>query len=369
MTRVEQWEGSSRARTHQDKSQKLLQRLWEVLSSRWYRRVLGGAHPIFRVISNYEIICSSVAVWARSFPEWDPAIQSASCKVLCPAGAKKWCRNAPLHQHISKGFGRIAEVQIQVGGSWKAALAAFLPVNKSCCTKAASLLEKKGVPRHWKYIHGRKWLESSSAQTRVPSCIFLDNSCSKQSRNSSQQAVCIQPPSPGRRGKLTSAKRAFCASWPQGPGYTEFLDAFSLLARNCLSLEPDIDTWHHRASLDWSPGAAPPAGRVLPAAPKKWQRSHVDAHPAPAGFKFKRILSVEVELRDGLVVVALAVRELLDLMQEGFSDFNDSIYNELFEGECYIWRFVTINWKKTSFPLKQPMLGSGAAPTLGEKIP
>lgn len=62
----------------------------------------------------------------------------------------------------------------------------------------------------------------------------------------------------------------------------------------------------------------------------------MDAHPAPAGFQFKRILSVEVELRDGLVVVALAVRELLDLMQEGFSDFNDSIYNELFEGECYI---------------------------------
>lgn len=158
-----------------------------MLSSRWCRGVLGGAHLTFKVTSplpcNDKIVCSSLALRSRSFPESDPAKSRALPGRCCvPLAPRSDAETLPFISTFREDLEEFAEVHIQVGGSWKAALAAFLPENKSCCTKVASLLEKiRRAQGTGKYIHGRKWLESPSAQTWVPSCIFLDHSQLKSS--------------------------------------------------------------------------------------------------------------------------------------------------------------------------------------------
>lgn len=78
---------------------------------------------------------------------------------------------------------------------------------------------------------------------------------------------------------------------------------FSLLARNCLSLEP-----HYRPSIIEASGLLCQLGEFSRLLQKSHEHSDVDVPPTLQKFKFKGILSVEVELGGGLVV-ALAVGE------------------------------------------------------------
>lgn len=114
-------------------------------------------------------------------------------------------------------------------------------------------------------------------------------------------------------------QRAFCASWPQGPRYTEFLDGFQFISTEL----PLLNSGHrYPIARDRSLGRV--LSRLLQ---KRDQRPQVSptVPPAPLGFKFKGILSVQAELRGGFVV-ALAVGEWLELMvQEGVSNLNGSV--------------------------------------------